>query len=183
VRLASRLVALAAVLLWCGLPAAAEEPPAGPWFEEVAGGAEGGPSPRQEGDARSPAERFAAGIEAAAAGDLATALGELEAAVAAVPANLHWGAEYRQVAARAGAYDRALAVFEGLLAAHPNSSNLVLNYAYAHVDKIPAAGAITQVILANTALRHFSRALELEESWLVRYTRGNSYICDPELGR
>jgi len=128
-----------------------------------------------------PAELFAQGMAGAAAGDLEGALDRLEAAVAAVPDNLRWGAEYRQVVIRAGEHDRGLGFFEGLLEAHPESSNLVLNYAYAHVDKIPAAGAITQVILANQALTQFGRALELRESWLARYTRGNSYVYWPRI--
>ena len=39
--------------------------------------------------------------------------------------------------------------------------------------------AETAVILANKALGAFSRALELDETWLGYYTRGNSYIYWP----
>ena len=47
--------------------------------------------------------------------------------------------------------------------------------------KFRSEGAITQVLLANKALGHFSAALELEESWLGLYTRGNSYVYWPAI--
>ena len=40
----------------------------------------------------------------------------------------------------------------------PTSSNAHLNYGFAYVDKIPAAGSITQVILANNALGEFTKS-------------------------
>lgn len=129
----------------------------------------------------SPAELFADGLAAAEAGDYASALDKLEAALAAEPNNLRYGAEYRQAAIAAEAYDRSIDFFEALVEAHPDAANAFLNFGYAYVDKIPAAGAITQVILANTALGHFSTALELEETWLGRYTRGNSYLYWPAI--
>ena len=46
---------------------------------------------------------------------------------------------------------------------------------------MPAAGAITQVILANTALSHFSKSIELKPSWIAYYTRGNSYLFWPKI--
>jgi hypothetical protein len=49
------------------------------------------------------------------------------------------------------------------------------------VDKIPAAGAITQVILANNALGEFSKSLELKQTWIGLYTRGNSYLFWPRI--
>ncbi len=119
------------------------------------------------------------GLKKAAAGDWPAAVELLEQAVAAEPDNLRAGTEYRQAVIEAGEYDRCLALFEKLVAEHPTSANLLLNFGYAHVDKIPVEGAITQVILANTALTHFTAALELEETWLLRYTRGNSYLYWP----
>jgi len=77
--------------------------------------------------------------------------------------------------------DRAIKLFKRLVAQYPEAVNARMNYAYAFVDKIPTAGAITQVILANTALTHFTAALELEETWLGLYTRGNSYIYWPPI--
>ncbi len=121
------------------------------------------------------------GMEKVEAEEWPAAVELLEQAVAAEPDNLRAGTEYRQAVIEAGEYDRSLAFFERLVAEHPKSSNLLLNYGYAHVDKIPVEGSITQVILANTALTHFSVALELEETWLGRYTRGNSYLYWPAI--
>jgi tetratricopeptide (TPR) repeat protein len=115
----------------------------------------------------------------AAAPDAAAVLAPLEAAVAADPDNLRPASEYRQAVIRLGEYDRALAFFEKLVAAHPRSANAWLSYGYAYVDKIPAAGAITQVILANDAVTQFSKSIELDRSWLALYTRGNSYLYWP----
>ena len=71
--------------------------------------------------------------------------------------------------------------FEKLVADNPSSSNAYLNYGFAYVDKIPAAGSITQVILANTALSYFSKSIELKPSWIAYYTRGNSYLYWPKI--
>ena len=60
-------------------------------------------------------------------------------------------------------YERCIAFFAQLVEKHPDAANAYLNLAFAHVDKIPAEGAITQVLLANTSLGHFGTALELEE--------------------
>ena len=49
------------------------------------------------------------------------------------------------------------------------------------MDKIPAAGTITQVILANNALGAFTRSLDLSPSWIGYYTRGNSYLFWPRI--
>lgn len=111
----------------------------------------------------------------------AAALDSFEAALRLDPDNLRWGSEYRQAAIAAEAFDRSIDFFSGLVEAHPGAAATRLNLGYAHVDKIPAAGSITQVLLANTALGHFTASLELEESWLVRYTRGNSYIHWPAI--
>jgi tetratricopeptide (TPR) repeat protein len=128
-----------------------------------------------------PAAAFAAGERALAAGDLPAALDRLEAALAADPDDLRYASEYRHAAIRAGTYDRALDFFDKLVTAHPDSAYAWLNYGYAYVDKMPAAGAITQVILANDALKKFSRSLELKETWLALYTRGNSYLYWPKI--
>ncbi len=121
------------------------------------------------------------GMAKAAAEDWPAALDLLEQAVKAEPNDLRVGTDYRQAVIAAGEYDRCLEFFEQLVAEHPEAPNLLLNYGFAHVDKIPVEGAITQVILANTALTHFSKALELEETWLGRYTRGNSYLYWPAI--
>ena len=105
----------------------------------------------------------------------------MEAALAADPDNLRYASEYRHAVIREGAYDRALDFYEKLVAAHPDSAYAWLNYGYVYVDKMPSAGAITQVILANDALQHFTRSIELKASWIALYTRGNSYLYWPKI--
>jgi len=109
------------------------------------------------------------------------ALQRLEAAVAADPENLRAASDYRMAVIQAGAYDRSLEFFEKLVAAHPQAANAWLNFGYAYVDKIPAAGSITQVILANNALTQFSKSIEIRKSWLALFTRGNSYLYWPKV--
>ena len=116
-------------------------------------------------------------IAAAAAVDLS----KLESTLAGDPDNLRFGSEYRQAVIQAKEYDRSLKFFEKLVTDHPKSANAYLNYGFAYVDKIPAAGSITQVILANTALGHFTKSIELGPSWIGYYTRGNSYLYWPKI--
>jgi len=132
------------------------------------------------------------GIRSLSAKDWDKALGLLENALAADPDNLRYGSEYRQAVlqrartlhAREGKpddFDRCLKFFEQLTVANPGAANAYLNHGFAFVDKIPAAGAITQVILANTALGHFTKSLELRPSWIGYYTRGMSYLFWPKI--
>jgi tetratricopeptide (TPR) repeat protein len=109
------------------------------------------------------------------------ALGALEQALQGQPDDLKGGNDYRMAAIQAGQYDRAIAFFGKLVAANPSASNAHLNYGFAYVDKIPAAGSITQVILANNALGEFTKALDLKPTWLGYYTRGNSYLFWPRI--
>jgi len=131
--------------------------------------------------AASASAAFEAGQRALAGGDVPTALERMEAALAADPDNLRYASEYRHAVIRTGAYDRALDFFAKLVADHPGSAFAWLNYGYVYVDKMPSAGAITQVILANDALQQFSRSIELKPSWLALYTRGNSYLYWPKI--
>lgn len=131
--------------------------------------------------AADPEADFQAGEQAAAARDYAAALPRLEAAVAADPENLRYVSEYRMTVIAAKAYDHALDFFKKLVEDHPQSAAAALNYGYEYVDKIPAAGSITQVILANDALTWFNRAIELKPTWLALYTRGNSYLYWPKV--
>ncbi len=121
----------------------------------------------------------AAGLAQSPAAD--DPLAALEQALAAKPDDLRAGNDYRMAIIRAEQYDRGLAFFKELVAAHPKAANAHLNYGFQYVDKIPAAGAITQVILANNALTEFSKALELQPSWIGYYTRGNSYLFWPRI--
>jgi len=139
------------------------------------------PAPSSSPAPLAPGAAFEAGRQALATGDVPGALGHMEAAVAADPDNLRYASEYRHVVIRAGAYDRALDFYAKLVADHPGSAFAWLNYGYVYVDKMPAAGAITQVILANDALQRFTRSIELEPSWIGLYTRGNSYLFWPKV--
>jgi tetratricopeptide (TPR) repeat protein len=113
--------------------------------------------------------------------EVAAELARLEQALAAAPESLERGDAYRRAALAAGEHDRAIAFLERLAAERPEAPALWLNFGYAYVDKIPAAGAITRALLANSAVRCFTRALELERSWLALYTRGNSYLYWPRI--
>jgi tetratricopeptide (TPR) repeat protein len=94
---------------------------------------------------------------------------------------VRYASEYRQAAIRAKEFDRSLQFFQKAVAEHPNSANLYLNFGFAYVDKIPAAGSITQVILANNAQTQFSKAIELQPNWIGYYTRGASYLFWPKV--
>jgi len=119
-------------------------------------------------------------VVAAAAATVAD-LSRLESALSADPDNLRFGSEYRQAVIQTKEYDRSLKFFEKLVTDHPKSGNAYLNYGFAYVDKIPVAGSITQVILANTALSYFTKSIELQPSWIGYYTRGNSYLYWPKI--
>ena len=129
------------------------------------------------------------GLASLAAESWETAVDQLETATALAPNDLRIGTDYRQavIAAATAAddpkvvYQRCIEFFEGLVEKHPDAANAYLNLAFAHVDKIPAEGAITQVLLANTSLGHFGKALELEESWLGYYSRGHAYLFWPPI--
>jgi len=121
-------------------------------------------------------------LKALAARDFPTALTEFEAALTADPDNIQYGSEYRQAVIQANnAYDRCIKFFEKLTADNPNASNAWLNLGLAYVDKIPAAGSITQVILANTALTYLTKSINLKPTWINLYCRGNSYLFWPKL--
>lgn len=111
-------------------------------------------------------------------------LDALERALQAQPDDLKAGNDYRMAVVKINqlkVYDRAIAFFDKLTAANPNAANAHLNYGFAYVDKIPAAGAITQVILANNALGEFTKSIEQKPSWIAYYTRGNSYLFWPRI--
>ena len=127
------------------------------------------------------ADSFDDGMKAVAGGNHAAALPHFESALAADPDNLRYANEYRKAVIRTKEYDRAIAFFEKLTAGHPQSEHAWLNFGYTYVDKIPDAGSITQVILANNALNQFTRSLEAKKTWIALYTRGNSYLYWPKI--
>jgi tetratricopeptide (TPR) repeat protein len=108
-------------------------------------------------------------------------LEKYESALKSNADDIRSGSEYRQLVIKAKQYDRCIAFFEKLVADNPKAANAFLNYGFAYVDKIPDAGSITQVILANTALSHFSKSIEIKPSWIALYTRGNSYLYWPRI--
>ena len=130
--------------------------------------------PASEGD-------YQAGLKAMASNDYASGLHYLELAVSGDPESVRYANDYRQAIIRAKEFDRCLQFFQKAVAEHPNSANLHLNYGFAFVDKIPVAGSITQVILANNALTEFTKAVELQPGWISYYTRGASYLFWPKI--
>ena len=120
-------------------------------------------------------------MKALKANDYSNALRYLEAAVTQDPDNIRYSSEYRQVAIKSKEFDRSVAFFEKLSASRPQSANVHLNFGFAYVDKIPVAGSITQVILANKALNEFAKAVELQPNWINLYTRGASYLFWPKI--
>ena len=113
--------------------------------------------------------------------DAPSALVNLESQLEKDPDNLRLGSSYRQIVVQTSQYDRALKFWEKLVGDHDSSSNAHLNYGFEYVDKMPVAGSITQVLLANSALTQFTRSLELKPSWIAYYTRGNSYLYWPKI--
>ena len=113
------------------------------------------------------------------AGAAEATLDRLERALAAEPDSLRAGSEYRQAVIRSAAYDRSLAFFERLVAAHPQAANAHLNYGLAFVDKVPTAGSVTQVILASSALAELTKSIDIQPTWVALYTRGRSYLFWP----
>ncbi|HEV7505287.1 MAG TPA: tetratricopeptide repeat protein [Thermoanaerobaculia bacterium] len=120
-------------------------------------------------------------MKAVAAGNNAAALPLFEASLAADPDDLKSANEYRKAVIRTKEYDRAIGFFDKLTAQHPKAAYAWLNYGYTYVDKIPDAGSVTQVILANKALTNFSKSIELKKTWIALFTRGNSYLYWPKV--
>src|SRR5206468_12282500 len=108
-------------------------------------------------------------LNALAAEEAAAALPSMESALEKDPDNLRLGAEYRQAIIQTSQYDRGIKFLEKLVAEHDGAANAHLNYGFVYVDKIPASGSITQVLLANNALTQFSRSIELKPSWIAYY--------------
>ena len=143
-------------------------------------------------------ENFDAAEKAVAAKQWDTALGYFESALKADPDSLRNASEYRMATLQRAlsmqpavkglahegkpeAFDREIAFFDKLTKEHPQSANAFLNYGFCYVDKIPAAGTIGQVVLANTSLSLFTKSIDLKSSWIGLYTRGNSYLYWPKL--
>jgi tetratricopeptide (TPR) repeat protein len=137
-------------------------------------------------------QAFGLGMQALAKSEWERALDLLEQALGADADSVRYASEYRQAILRYAQtvhpkegrvedFERSLKFFDHLVARNPGAANAYLNYGFAYVDKIPAAGAITQVILANTALSHFTKSLELRPSWIGYYTRGVSYLFWPKI--
>jgi tetratricopeptide (TPR) repeat protein len=143
-------------------------------------------------------QNYDAAEKAVAAQQWDIALGYFESALTADPDSLRNASEYRQATlkralalqpivkgqpheGRPADFDRELAFFDKLTKDHPTSSVAVLNYGFCYVDKIPAAGTISQVVLANTSLGLFTKSIELKSTWIALFTRGNSYLYWPKI--
>lgn len=137
-------------------------------------------------------DAFGKGEQALAAKDFPAAVSALQQAVEADPDSIRNASEYRQAVLREtiaahpkeGAvadFDKEISFFSNLVMAHPASANAYLNFGFAYVDKIPAAGSITQVIMANNALTQFSKSIDIKPTWIALYTRGNSYLYWPKI--
>ena len=137
-------------------------------------------------------DAFAKAEQALASKDYPAAIGLLQTALEDDPDSVRNASEYRQAVLRQSVaahpkegstadFDKEIAFFQKVVMDHPSSANAFLNYGFAYVDKIPAAGAITQVILANNALTQFTKSIELKPTWIALYTRGNSYLYWPRI--
>lgn len=127
------------------------------------------------------AASFDEAMKAVAARNDAAALPLFEAALTAEPDNLQYSDEYRKALIRTGEYDRGIDFYGKLTGQHPQAAFAWLNYGYVYVDKIPSAGSITRVILANNALTNFTKSIEVKRSWIALYTRGNSQLYWPKI--
>ncbi len=120
------------------------------------------------------------------AGDFSAAMDGFEKALAVDPNSLRGGNGYRLAVIGASTqdktvHDRCIEFFQGLVKKNPQSANAFLNFGFAYVDKIPAAGSISQVLLARDALLQFDKSLEIRPSWIGYYTRGNAYLFWPPI--
>jgi tetratricopeptide (TPR) repeat protein len=100
------------------------------------------------------------------------ALDVLERRVQNEPESLQIAAEYRQHVIAAGAYDRAIALFERLSKRPGAGAHAFVNLALAYVDKVPVSGSIRQALLGRDAIRALSRSIELAPSELAFFVRG-----------
>jgi tetratricopeptide (TPR) repeat protein len=135
-------------------------------------------------NAESAGSSFEKASQKRAAGEYLVSLEYYESAMDKDPNNLKYGNDYRQAVVQINeveTYERCISFFENLTRRNGKMPNAWLNYGYAYVDKIPVEGAITQVLLANTALGYFGTALTLEHTWLGHFTRGNSYLYWPAI--
>ncbi len=126
-------------------------------------------------------ESFRKGLDAANAHDYTNALSNFEAALASDADNLRYANEYRLTVIRSKQYDRSLKFFDKLVTDHPNSANAWLNAGFALIDKMPVSGAVTQAILANTALTRFTNSINLRPTIVALYTRGADYLYWPRV--
>jgi tetratricopeptide (TPR) repeat protein len=99
-------------------------------------------------------------------------LDALERRVQSDPESLQVAAEYRQQVIAAGAYDRAIALFERLSKRPGAGAHAFVNLALAYVDKVPVSGSIRQALLGRDAIRALSRSIALAPSELAFFVRG-----------
>ena len=136
---------------------------------------------------------FVAAMKAVEAKDFPNAYGLMEKAIEADPENMRYASEYRMAMltqaksidkrrapeGKPADYDRELKFFEKLATSNPKSSNAFLQWGFAIVDQMPAAGAITKVQNARAAQTQFTKSLEVKPTWIAYYTRGNAGLFWP----
>jgi tetratricopeptide (TPR) repeat protein len=113
----------------------------------------------------------AAALPSASAAD-AQALSALEARVRQEPENLFLAARYRQEVIGAGAYDRAITLFERLSKRSGAGAHAFINLALAYVDKVPASGSVRQAFLGRDAIHALTQSIAIQPSELAYFVRG-----------
>lgn len=99
-------------------------------------------------------------------------LSAFEARLADDPANLHVGAEYRQLVIASNRYDRSIKLFTRLAKDPRGGANRFLNLALANVDKVPVSGSFRRALLGRDALDALTRAIAIEPTDLAYLVRG-----------
>lgn len=99
-------------------------------------------------------------------------LAELERELRDSPHSLKLASEYRLLVIELKAYDRSAKFLEELARSHPQMSNAWINAAFALIDRIPEAGAISQLKLGRAATGHLTNALTIEPTFVAYYVRG-----------
>jgi tetratricopeptide (TPR) repeat protein len=124
----------------------------------------------------------AVAISTAAGAVRAADMTALEQALTNEPENLKLGAEYRQLAIAAGAFDRPIDFFEKLAKRRDAGPNVYVSLAFAYVDKVPTSGDIKRLYLGRDAMNALTKAIAKRPSVLAYYMRGlinlyyNSFI-------
>ena len=99
-------------------------------------------------------------------------LNAFEQAIANNPEDLRLGAEYRQLAISAGAFDRATDFFEHLVKRAGPSPNLLISLALSYADKVPQANEFRRAYLGRDAMNALTQSIAMRPTVLAFYLRG-----------